>query len=286
MQTSYPAGYVIAASGFFLHFLAQLVLLCGYCFEKGCFVEGCQGPPPTRWSPEPQCLPPQSDTYIIYEPTFAQHSRRIVMLVIVCMRSILEPWLGSTTHNLLLSARHKDSCCSVLRSLFFVVAAILNSVLDLLSVIFWNQGRWMGIHKVLSTWLMLEWVFLIGPPYNIALCGEGSRRSCLGASIIWLVVVLCFALGCGLHFGYNTTSWLWYLGEWILISTQGIAISIAGVALPRSYRIKRQWTLTKGDVCRPLQWQVPCGLEVVDDPHWEQRQVELKEHLPEDGGVE
>eukprot|EP00971_Amphidinium_carterae_P240957 4783741-Amphidinium_carterae.1 len=56
--------------------------LCGIAlFSQGCFVEDCQGPPPTKWSPEPQCLPPQSDTYIIYEPTFAQYSRRIVMLV-------------------------------------------------------------------------------------------------------------------------------------------------------------------------------------------------------------
>mmetsp|Transcript_47853 Transcript_47853/g.113709 ORF Transcript_47853/g.113709 Transcript_47853/m.113709 type:complete len:308 (-) Transcript_47853:83-1006(-) len=266
--SSLPAGYFVAAAGFFLHFFVQLVLLLAFCVDKGCFTEGCQGPPPTVWNSAPQCLPPQSDTYIIYEPTIFQYSRRVVMLVVVFTRGFMDTWLGVTTHNLLLTTRQTQGCClvfRVIRSLIFSAAILANSVLDILSVVFWNKGIWMGLHHVLSTWLIIEWVFLIGPPYNIALCGEGSRRTFTGSTIIWVVVVMCFALGFSLHYGYNTNSWVWYLGEWILISTQGIAITIAGVSLPLSYRIRRQRTCGLSSLCRPLEWQLPCGIEVFDD---------------------
>jgi len=111
------------------------------------------------------------------------------------------------------------------------------SAIDVLSVIFWNEGPLRIIHTILSFTLIVLWLGL--PPLWIsAAWTSGGSQEWMSAMGLVLVTCLAFTSFVKLALLSDSNAWQWYMWEWICISFQGVGMIVTGAGLPASYQIK------------------------------------------------
>mmetsp|Transcript_54034 Transcript_54034/g.128735 ORF Transcript_54034/g.128735 Transcript_54034/m.128735 type:complete len:290 (-) Transcript_54034:79-948(-) len=227
----FALGPLIAWAGLLLYHGLNLLLLTGHCTERGCFQANCTTKPSDN-----QCFPPLSDTYIVYDPTFASYSRRVLVLVVATVRAFVIPFLVTCSHHLL--AKHGQLWCGALRTLALGLIMVSQAIFDLLSIIFWNKGAYGQTHKVLSSVLILHWLIGVLPVWNLAMSAIPELR--LGACINWGLWVFAWVDVVWLRKTVSTCDWwIWYVMEWLVIITQGTSIVVGGLSMPRSFRLCR-----------------------------------------------
>jgi len=111
------------------------------------------------------------------------------------------------------------------------------SALDVLSVIFWNQGPLKIVHATLSMTLICVW---LGLPilWVTAAWTSGGKREWLSGLGTMLVTCLAFASAFKLAALTDSKDWDWYMWEWICISFQGIGMIVTGAGLPGTYKLR------------------------------------------------
>eukprot|EP00971_Amphidinium_carterae_P256821 5099039-Amphidinium_carterae.1 len=129
-------GWIMAVCGLLFQVGAHGLLLASYCSDYGCFRPGCDGPPPN------QCLPPLSDTYIVYEGPYywatpAAHWRRIIYLFVCAFRNVVEPFCAIQAFQLMVTAEEPNGCLRIWLFRFFFS---LQAFCDFAAVWFWNYG--------------------------------------------------------------------------------------------------------------------------------------------------
>eukprot|EP00411_Alexandrium_monilatum_P055655 CAMPEP_0175440736 /NCGR_PEP_ID=MMETSP0095-20121207/57226_1 /TAXON_ID=311494 /ORGANISM="Alexandrium monilatum, Strain CCMP3105" /LENGTH=262 /DNA_ID=CAMNT_0016740623 /DNA_START=8 /DNA_END=793 /DNA_ORIENTATION=- len=229
---SYPVNLVLPAAAILLYPVPHAVLLASYCGEVGCFMPGCTDVEPH------QCLPPMSDTYIVWEETPTMYARWTFMLIVCGVRTIIVPFLESQTYQRMAedSGRAYAKCCSTACR----VTVIVQAVLDVLSVLFWNKAPFKTAHQTLSQLLISTWI-IYGPLWVWALWGEKQEplRSKSGALFIVGCAVIGFLVSAKLALDFQSADWHWYAWEWLDIETMSAGQIVGTICLPSTIRLVR-----------------------------------------------
>jgi len=227
---------MIAMCGLLFHFGAHTLLLASYCSDYGCFRPGCAGPPPN------QCLPPLSDTYIVYAGPYywatpAAHWRRIIFLFVCAFRNIVEPFFAIQAFQLMVTEDAPNSCIRIWLFRFFMV---LQGICDFAAVWFWNYGAPLTklLHKAFTIGVIAIWVLVLGPLYIPALKRDPDSPK-WGPPVLLVLALMGFVASTIWKSIYDSPSWYVYFWEWMDINIQAACVVVGGFATPTSLRI--QW---------------------------------------------